>query len=71
MNPNTAYYEANYEELLEQYPEKWVAIYNQQVVGAASDARELLIRLKQEDFPLRKVMVKHLTRKMEVFILTA
>lgn len=71
MNPNAEYYEAHYDELLEQYPERWVAIYNQEVVGTASDARKLLTRLKQERLPLRKVLVKHLTREEEVFILAA
>ena len=65
MNPNTAYYETHYEELLEQYPEKWVAIYNQKVVGTDSDGRQLLISLKKEGFPLRKVLVKHLTHEGE------
>ena len=71
VNPNAEYYEAHYDELLEQYPERWVAIYNQEVVGTASDARKLLTRLKQERLPLRKVLVKHLTREEEVFILAA
>ena len=71
MNPNAEYYEAHYDELLEQYPERWVAIYNQEVVGTASDARKLLTRLKQERLPLRKVLVKHLTREEEIFILAA
>ena len=54
MNPNTAYYETHYEELLEQYPGKWVAIYNQKVVGTDSDGRQLLISLKKEGFPLKR-----------------
>ena len=69
VNPNTEYYETHYQDLLDQYPEQWVAIYNQEVVGTSSDARELLMRLKQEGVPLNKALVKHLTREEEVFIL--
>ena len=71
MNPNTAYYETHYEELLDRHPEQWVAIYKQEVVGTASDARELLITLKQDGVPLNRVLVKHLTREEQVFILLA
>ena len=35
VNPNTEYYEAHYQELFDQYPEQWVAIYNQEVVALA------------------------------------
>lgn len=31
------YYQAHREELLKQYPEQWVAIFNEQVVGADPD----------------------------------
>lgn len=71
LKQDTTYYEAHYEELLEQYPEQWVAIYQQKVVGTASDGRELLLSLKEKGFPLRHVLVKHLTREEEVWILAA
>jgi hypothetical protein len=36
---DTAYYEAHHEKLLKKYPEQWVAIFDQQVVGVASVLR--------------------------------
>ena len=41
------YYHAHYEELLARYPEMWVSIYNEEVVGAAPDLRDLL-RMRME-----------------------
>jgi hypothetical protein len=66
---DTAYYEAHQEELLEQYPEQWVAIYNEQVVGASPDARELLHNLQAKGLPVGQVFCGYLTRKEELWIL--
>ena len=39
---DVTYYEAHREELLKQYPEQWVAFFNEQVVGADPDYERLL-----------------------------
>ncbi len=69
MKPNTEYYETHYQELLDRYPEQWVAICNREVVGTSPDARELLMRLNREGVPLNKILMKRMTREEEVFIL--
>ncbi len=67
---DVGYYEANREKLLEEYPEKWVGIYNQRVVGAASDVQQLLADLKQRGIPTERLLVRHVTREDEMLILT-
>ncbi len=67
---DTAYYEAHYEELLEQYSEQWVAIYNQQVVGASPDFDQLLDDLEARGVPPGKGLIEYLTRKEEIWILS-
>jgi hypothetical protein len=32
--------------LLEQYPDQWIAVFNQEVLDASSDARKLLVHLR-------------------------
>lgn len=66
---DTAYYEAHHEELLARYPEQWVAIYNQQVVGAAPDYEPLLDELQAKGFAVGEVLVEFLTRHDELLIL--
>jgi hypothetical protein len=66
---DTAYYEAHQDELLEKYPEQWVAIYNQKVVGASSDYEELLDYLQAKGYSVGHVLVQHLTRHDELLIL--
>ncbi len=68
---DTAYFEVHREELLEKYPDQWVAIYNQQVVGESADARQLLADLKGKGIPLGQVVVKYLPKKEELLILHA
>lgn len=41
------YYCDHREELLRRYPNKWIGIYDQEVVGVADDARELLNRVRE------------------------
>lgn len=66
---DTAYFEQHREELLEQYPEQWVAVFNQQVVGADPDFDRLLDGLQARGIPVGQVPVELLTRKDELLIL--
>lgn len=66
---DTAYYEAHHDELLEKYPEQWVAIYNQQVVGASPHYERLLDEVETRGYSVGHVLVHYLTRHDEVFIL--
>ena len=71
MQQEAEYYEAHYEELVEQHPEQWVAILDQKVIGISSDPRELLQSLKDQGMSLKRVLVKHVTREQEPWILPA
>ena len=66
---NTQYYEAHREDLLKQYPEQWVAVFNQQVVGAAPDFDQFLTTLEQSGIPAERALIEHVTRREELFIL--
>ena len=65
------YYEFHYEELLQQYPEQWVVILNQTVVGSDTDLDRLLSRLNSEGIPIEKALIEHVTAEEEVLILPA
>jgi hypothetical protein len=62
-NCNRAYFEAHREELLEQYPEHWVVIYQRQLVGAASNLDRLtalLDHLQDTGISVSEVLVEYL-----------
>lgn len=63
------YLEQHREELLRQYPEQWIAIYHQQVVGAANDLRRLIRQLERKGIPPGEVFEEFLTNKDELLIL--
>jgi hypothetical protein len=66
---DTSYYEAHYQELLEEYPEQWVAIYDQQVVGVAKDLKRLVARLQRKGIPPGRAFVEYVTAKEDLLIL--
>ena len=47
------YYEAHREELLDQYPEQWVVIFNEQVVGTAPTVEQVLRGIASKRSPPR------------------
>ncbi len=64
------FYEAHYQELLTQYPDQWIAILDQQVVGASEDAFDLLGQLKARGVPTHRILTRHMTEEPELLILT-
>ena len=62
------YYEAHQEELIKQYPEHWVAIFNEQVVGACPDCKRLLHELHEKGVPVGSVYIQLATEKDEFLI---
>ena len=66
---DTAYLDAHYEELLNRYPEQWIAIFNQEVVGAGADFERLLAEIEERGIPVGRALVEYLTRDEELLIL--
>ena len=69
FNQDSSYYEAHHQELLETYPEQWVAIYDQQVVGVAKDLKRLVARLQRAGIPTGRAFVEYVTAKEDLLIL--
>jgi hypothetical protein len=69
FHKDTQYLEAHREELLERYPEQWVAVFNEEVVGASPDFDQLLDDLEGREFSVGKILVDYLTREDAVWIL--
>ena len=67
---DVAYYEAQYQDLLARYPEQWIAIYNQAVVGVAENFDDLLAALRQRGVPPEHALVEHLSRNEDVLTLS-
>jgi hypothetical protein len=64
------YFDAHRSELLLRYPEQWVAVYNQEVVGAAGDIEELVKQLERKGIRPGRTYREFLTEKDEFLILS-
>lgn len=49
-------------ELMAQHPEKWVAIFNEEVAGISSDPYQLIQDLKEKGVPASRTKIDHLTQ---------
>ena len=63
------YFDANREDLLRRYPECWVAILDERVVGTDPDFEKLLLSLEEAGLPLEQVFIDRATAQSDVFIL--
>ncbi|MGI8912704.1 MAG: DUF5678 domain-containing protein [Chloroflexota bacterium] len=51
FHQNVEFGQAHYDELLERYPEQWVAIYDEAVVGTGTDKAWLIAELRKQGVP--------------------
>lgn len=63
------YFDEHRQEFLRQYPEQWVAVYHQQVVGAAADPKRLIKQLERKGIPPGQVFREYVTEKEDLLIL--
>ena len=63
------YYAEHKEELTRQYPDQWVAIFEEEVVGVGPDLTLLLTDLKSRGIPLGKIALEYLTTQEVIWIL--
>lgn len=68
---DSEYFEEHRNELLQKYPEQWIAIFNRKVAGTAPTFDGLLDVLEGKDIPLGEAVVDRLSRKGEHLILHA
>jgi uncharacterized protein DUF5678 len=65
------YFDARYPELLRTYPEQWVAVFNQELVGADADFERLLSTIEQQGVPPGQALVRFVTTRNDILILPA
>lgn len=65
---NVRWYEARHSELLDQYPNQWVAILDQRVVGVADDGFELIAQLRDKGIPPHLPLRRELSTNPKLLI---
>jgi Family of unknown function (DUF5678) len=65
------FFEEQREELLQQHPEHWIAVYDRRIVGTARELLQLLEQLDRQGLPRGRVFVEFLPAKEDLLILDA
>jgi uncharacterized protein DUF5678 len=63
------WFDAHRAELLQRYADRWIAVYQQQVVGTAKHLKRLLAELRRKDLATGEVFIEYLTQRDVVLIL--
>lgn len=63
------YVDEHWQDLLERYPEQWIAVYHKQVVCASKDPKHLIGQLKRKGIPPSEVYHALLSTKEDLLIL--
>jgi hypothetical protein len=63
------YFDEHRDELLRRYPDRWVAVYLQSVVGAAKSMKQLVRQLQRKGIRPGRTYTEFLTDKVEDLIL--
>ena len=66
---NARYLRLNHKQLLRKYPDQWVAIAGDRVVGHGPDLVKLTKSLSRDGFTAADVMTHFLSKSQQVFIL--
>ena len=69
FNEDMAYFDAHRQEILDQYPERWVAIYDSRVVGTAKNLPRLMAQLERQGIPTGQAFVEYVTGHDDLLIL--
>jgi hypothetical protein len=63
------YFDEHRPELLRRHPERWIAVYDQRVVGVARDPEALIRQLERQGIPPGQAFRQYLTERDELLIL--
>lgn len=69
FHADAEYFDRHRQELLHRYPERWVAVYNQEVVASAKDIKRLVRQLERKGIQPGRTYREYLTAKEELLIL--
>lgn len=69
LNNDIAFLLANLDEWRTKYPNRWVAVYEDELVAVADTSERLLEEIERKGVPVRKAVVDFITEKRANFIL--
>lgn len=68
FDEDNLYFDEHMDELARDFPEEWIAIYHQRVVGHDSSLDRLMDGLVQKNLPVGQIAVRRATRDQLLFL---
>jgi hypothetical protein len=65
------YVQEHLAELLSRYPDMWIAVYNQEIIGAAKTVQGLVKQVQKKGLSLADIYREYLSREDDIWILVA
>ena len=65
------FYTDNYDSLVEQYLDQWIAIYGEQVVASAPDYFEMEAQVEAKGIPFNETIRECMTKTREFLVATS
>jgi len=66
LRQDALYLDQHRDELLQRYPDRWVAVYHREVVGTARNLQRLVLQLKRKGIPPTEVYCQRLSTKEDL-----
>ena len=66
---NSKYIEAHFEELLQQYPDRWIGVFQGQVVANSKSSRGLVEKLRAMDCLKKGAATRYMDTNPQVWII--
>ena len=63
--------DTHYKEFLEKYPDQWVGILNQKLMGAADSPAELRELLIEKGVPTNRIVLRQISTKPRILVVPA
>jgi len=60
LNASQDFIESHRKKLVQEYPDQWIAVYKQKIIGVNKELRTLVYKIRTSDVPLAHVALEHL-----------
>ena len=71
FHANVVWFDSHYDELLAKYPDQWVGICDEKVIGASPDLENLMVKMKANNQPLKHTFFDFLDSKQTIWAFAA
>ena len=69
FSADARWFDTHRKDLVAEYPDQWIGVFQRKVVGASDDIEDLVIRLQAKDLPVGSIYVDFAATKSKAWII--